>query len=75
MNGSRGGWWPNWRSWLGLGVIDPGLQAIRNGSLPRRYPASTVLWAFPTPQTARPVPRGHPVGSRVFRRWGFPCCV
>ncbi len=27
-------------------------------SLPRRYPASSVLQASPSPQTARPVPRG-----------------
>ena len=32
-------------------------------SLHRRYPASTVLWACPTPQAARPVPRGRPVGA------------
>ena len=31
-------------------------------SLPRHYPSSTVLWASPTPPTARPVPHGRPVG-------------
>jgi len=36
-------------------------------SLRRHYPASTVLWASPTPQAARPVPRGRPVGSRSHR--------
>ena len=45
-------------------------------SLPRHYPASSVLRASPPPQTAWPsspelsvdrVPRDH--------RWGFPCCV
>src|SRR5437588_6584085 len=30
-------------------------------SLPRRYPASTVLRASPPPQCARPVPHGRPV--------------
>src|SRR5262249_38277405 len=37
-------------------------------SLRRRYPVSAVLWACPTPPAARPVPRGHPVGSRIHRR-------
>src|SRR5262249_22177902 len=37
-------------------------------SLRRHYPASTVLWASPTPPVARPVPRGRPVGSRTHRR-------
>ena len=41
-------------------------------SLHRRYPASTVLWACPTPQAARPVPRGRPVGSHAFHRLGSP---
>ena len=36
-------------------------------SLRRHYSTSTVLWASPTPQTARPVPRGRPVGSRSHR--------
>ena len=36
-------------------------------SLRRHYPASTVLWASPTPHAARPVPRGRPVGSRSHR--------
>ena len=37
-------------------------------SLHRRYPASAVLWACPTPPPARPVPRGRPVGSRTHWR-------
>jgi len=44
-------------------------------SLHRHYPASPVLWACPTPQAARPGPRGLPVapwghrlGSPVLRR-------
>ena len=44
-------------------------------SLHRRYPASSVLRASPSPHTARPVPRGLSVDPYRDHRWGFPCCV
>ena len=40
-------------------------------SLHRHYPASQVLRASPPPQSARPGPRGLPVGD-PHHRWGFP---
>src|SRR6516165_10546889 len=36
-------------------------------SLPRHYPASSVLWASPPPQCARPVPHGRPVDHPCSR--------
>jgi hypothetical protein len=58
------------------GVARPCGQSPGSGSLPqrtrsevpslhRRYPASTVVWTSPTPQAARPVPHGRPVGPRT----------
>ena len=44
-------------------------------SLRRSYPASSVLRASPTPQTARPVSRELPVNPYCDHRWDFPCCV
>src|SRR2546427_4008146 len=44
-------------------------------SLRRHYPTSTVLRASPSPQGARPVPRGRPVDHPCIAPWGFPCCV
>ena len=44
-------------------------------SLARHYPASPVLQASPSPQDARPVPRGRPVCSNSSTPWGFPCCA
>ncbi len=43
-------------------------------SLHRHYPALQVLRACPPPQSARPGPRGLPVGD-PHHRWGFPCCI
>src|ERR1022692_1667648 len=52
------------------------LLSTKAPSLPRHYPASSVLRASPPPQTVRPVSRELPV-DRALRdhRWGFPCCV
>jgi len=45
-------------------------------SLPRHYPASSVVRASPPPQTAWPGSRELPVGRAARdHRWGFPCCV
>ena len=43
-------------------------------SLDRHCPASLVLRASPSPQTARPDSREVPVDRRGDHRWGFPCC-
>src|SRR6185437_6160319 len=43
-------------------------------SLPRHYPASSVLRASPPPQCARPVPHGVRL-IILITHWGFPCCV
>jgi len=42
--------------------------------LDRRYPASSLLRASPSPHTARPDSRELPVDRRGDHRWGFPCC-
>jgi hypothetical protein len=42
--------------------------------LHRRYPASSLIRASPSPQTARPDSRELPVGHHHDHRWGFPCC-
>ena len=42
--------------------------------LDRHYPASSLLRASPSPQTARPVSRELPVDGFCHHRWGFPCC-
>src|SRR5216683_698585 len=44
-------------------------------SLHRHYPASSVLRASPSPQTARPSSRELPVDPDCDLRWGFPCCL
>ena len=44
-------------------------------SLHRHYPASSVIRASPSPQTARPVSHEVPVARLCDHRWGFPCCV
>ena len=51
-------------SCLGFGTKAP--------SLDRNYPASTVLRASPPPPSARPVPRGSPVGGHIPPPRGFP---
>jgi hypothetical protein len=42
--------------------------------LPRRYPASSLIRASPSPQMARPDSRELPVDRQGHHRWGFPCC-
>ncbi len=45
-------------------------------SLPRRYPASTVLRACPPPLGGPACPsRASGLGEVPAHRWGFPCCV
>jgi len=44
-------------------------------SLRRRYPASAVLRASPSPHGARPIPHGRSVDHSLTTPWGFPCCV
>src|SRR6266568_4903319 len=44
-------------------------------SLPRHYPASSVLRASPPPQTARSGSRELPVDPNCNHRWGFPCSM
>ena len=49
---------------------------LNQGSFPhRRYPASQVLRASPSPHAAQPVPRGRLVEGTPPHRMGFPCCV
>ena len=43
-------------------------------SLHRHYPASSVLRASPSPQTAQPASHEVPVDRQGDHRWGFPCC-
>jgi hypothetical protein len=43
-------------------------------SLHRHCPASSVLRASPSPQTARPDSHELPVDRFCDHRWGFPCC-
>ena len=42
--------------------------------LDRHYPASLLIRASPSPQTAQPVSHELPVDRRGAHRWGFPCC-
>jgi hypothetical protein len=44
-------------------------------SLPRNYPASSVLRASPPSQSAQPVSHELPVDPHCDHRWDFPCCV
>ena len=44
-------------------------------SLHRSYPASSVLRASPSSQSARPFSRELPVDPYGDHRWDFPCCV
>ena len=44
-------------------------------SFHRSYPASSVLRASPSSQSARPVSRELPVDPHCDHRWDFPCCV
>ncbi len=44
-------------------------------SLPRSYPASSVLRASPPSQSARPFSRELPVDPHCDHRWDFPCCA
>ena len=44
-------------------------------SLPRNYPASSVLRASPPSQSAQPVSHELPVDPYRDHRWDFPCCV
>jgi hypothetical protein len=44
-------------------------------SLPRSYPASSVLRASPPSHTAWPVSRELPVDPNRNHRWDFPCCA
>ena len=53
----------------------PALTLNRGPFPPPSLPASSVLWTSPTPQAARPVPRGRPVGVTTPTAWGLPCCV
>ena len=54
-------------------LLRPSLTEVP--SLRRSYPASSVLRASPSPQTARPGSRELPVDPDRDHRWGFPCCV
>src|SRR5271157_2196897 len=59
-----------WRCLSGSAVAVPSLR--------RSYPVSAVLRTSPPPQSARPVPRGRPVGPVIpdlTTLWGFPCCA
>jgi hypothetical protein len=40
--------------------------------LRRSHPVSSLLWASPPPATARPAPRGGPVGGHAPPPWGLP---
>ena len=40
--------------------------------LPRHYPGSSLIRASPPPDTARPAPRGSPVGVHALRHVGLP---
>jgi hypothetical protein len=42
--------------------------------LDRHCPASSLLRASPSPQTAQPASREALVDRRSDHRWGFPCC-
>jgi hypothetical protein len=45
-------------------------------AVPMRGQRTAGAWeAFPSPHTARPVPRGRPVSGHCHHRWGFPCCL
>ena len=54
-------------------LLRPSLTEVP--SLRRSYPASSVLRASPSPQTARPDSRELPVDPDRDHRRGFPCCV
>ena len=43
--------------------------------LDRRYPASSLIRASPSPHTARPSSHEMPVDRRGDHRWGFPCSL
>ena len=42
--------------------------------LDRHYPASALIPASPSPQTAQPDSHELPVDPNCDHRWGFPCC-
>jgi hypothetical protein len=42
--------------------------------LDRHYPASSLIRASPSPQTAQPDSHELPVDRVCHHRWGFPCC-
>jgi hypothetical protein len=56
-------------------IRHPSSGRRRDLNPPDHHAAQRTLRTSPTPETARPVPRGHPVGSHASHRWGFPCCV
>jgi hypothetical protein len=59
------------RLWIGR----PSSGRPRDLNPPDQDAAQHTLRACPPPQTARPGPRGRPVGVSLPAEWGFPCCT